>query len=155
EEGRIAVFMFKTIVDGKTPEKTEISLADAKVLDKEAKAGSKIKVDITAEGDFGRIAAQSERQIILQKLRESEKEAFLRHFTDKVGTIISVVVQRVLPEGDILCEVSKARAVMPKTERIPSEFYKLGSSIKVLLKGIEEDQRGRYMLVSRADNDFL
>ncbi len=155
EVGQIAVFAIKTVVSGKPDEDTEISLADAKKINPKVKLGGTVKVDVTAEGDFGRIAAQSARQVILQKLRESEKEAVLKQFENKVGTIISVIVQRILPEGDILCEVSKARAIMPKSERIPSEFYKLGGTLKVLLKGIEEDTRGRYMLVSRADNNFL
>lgn len=155
EKGQIQVFMTKTIVDDEAMDETEILLADAKKIDPKAKVDGEVVVDITADGDFGRIAAQSARQVILQKLRESEKEAVLRQFTDKVGTIISVVVQRILPDGNVLCEVNKARAVMPKNDRIPSEFYKLGSSIKVLLKGIEEDTRGKYMNVSRADNNFL
>jgi transcription termination/antitermination protein NusA len=155
EIGHIAVFAIKDVVEKVMDENTEISVADAKKLKAKIKSGDTLKVDITAEGDFGRIAAQAARQVILQNLKEAEKEAVLRQFTDKVGTIISVVVQRILPEGDILCEVNKARVIMPRSERIVSEFYRLGSNIKVLLKGIEEDTRGKFMLVSRADPDFL
>lgn len=155
ETSYIGVFVKKNIVDKVNDAEIEISLQEAKKLNAKAKVGSTIMVDITTEGDFGRIAAQAARQVIMQGLREIEKEAVMRQFQDKVGTIINVIVQRVLPEGDVLCEVNKARAVMSKNDRIPFEFYKLGSSIKVLLKGMEEDARGKYMHVSRADNDFL
>lgn len=154
ERGHIGVFANKTVAENPEDD-SQISLADAKKINARAKVGGTVKIDITAEGDFGRIAAQAARQIILQKLREAEKEAVIRQFQDKVGSIISVIVQRILPEGDVLCELSKARALMPKTERISSEFYRLGSTIKVLLKSIEEDTRGKYVLVSRADPDFL
>jgi len=153
--GDISVFVEKDIVKEVKDKITEITLEEAKKIDKNASLGGTIVVEITAEGDFGRIAAQSARQVIMQKFRESEKEAVIRQFQDKVGEIISVYVQRVTQEGDIICEVGKARAVMPKNERVPSEYYRLGSSVKVLLKNIEEDERGKFMLISRSDPKFL
>ncbi len=155
EKGHIAVYAKKTVVKTVKDDDSEISLTDAKEISKKADIGDEVKVDVTPEGDFGRIAAQTARQVILQKLRDAEKEAVIKQFQDKVGGIISVNIQRVLPEGDILCEVSKAKALMPKAERVPTEFYKLGSQVKVLLKEIAEDIRGKYMLVSRSDPDFL
>lgn len=155
EKSFIGVFIKKTVVEKVEDDELEITLSDAKKINAKAKLGGTVLFDITPEGDFGRIAAQAARQVIMQGLREVEKEAVMKQFQDKVGSIISVVVQRVLPDGDVICEVNKARAVMPKNERIPFEFYKLGSSVKVLLKALEEDTRGRFMLVSRADNDFL
>ncbi len=155
EKGYIAVLLSKKVVKTVSEPNTEISLVDAKKINSKAKVGSEVKVDITLQGDFGRIAAQAARQVILQKLREAEKEAVIRQFTGLEGTIISVTVQRILPEGDVLCEVNKAKALMPKNDRIPNEFYKIGGHIKVLLKKIDEDLKGKYMLVSRSDPDFL
>ncbi len=155
EKSFIGVFIKKDIVEKIEDAELQVTLAEAKKINSKAKIGGTVLVDITAEGDLGRIAAQAARQVIMQGLRELEKEAVMKQFQDKVGTIINVIVQRILPEGDVLCEVNKARAVMPKNERIPFEFYKLGNPIKVLLKALEEDSRGKYMLVSRADNDFL
>jgi len=155
EKGQIAVFNNKDVVKKVMDPETEISLEDAKAIKPKIKEGETLAIDITADGDFGRIAAQSARQVILQGLRESEKAAVIRQFTGKVGSIISVIVQRILPEGDILCEVNKARAIMPRADRIPNEFYRLGNPIKVVLKDIKEDVRGKYMEVSRADNMFL
>lgn len=155
ERGHIAVYLKKEVVKMVDEPNTQISLTDAKKSNPKAKLGDQVRVDITLQGDFGRIAAQAARQVILQKLREAEKEAVIRQFTDKEGTIITVTVQRILPEGDVLCEVNKAKALMPKVERIPNEFYKIGGHVKVLLKKIDEDAKGKYMVISRADPDFL
>lgn len=155
EEGDLTVVLTKEVVESKAKTVLEIALADAQKINKKLEVGDSVDVDVTSEVDFGRIAAQTSRQVILQKLRDSEKEAVLRQFTDKVGKIISVTVQRVLAEGDVLCEVGKAKAIMPKSERVATEFYRIGTQIKVLLKEIAEDVRGRYMLVSRADEGFL
>lgn len=155
EKGDLSVKVKREVVDIPTKHMLEIYIEDAKKLKKNVEVGDTLEVDVTGEVDFGRIAAQTARQVILQKLRDSEKEAVLRQFNDKVGKIINVTVQRVLPEGDVICEVGKAKAIMPKTERVATEFYRLGSQLKVLLKGIEEDIKGKFMLISRADSAFL
>jgi N utilization substance protein A len=155
EQGFIAVYAEKDVVDKVEDMRTQIALKDAKAINSKAKLGAKIWVDITAEGDFGRIAAQTARQIILQKLRESEKESAIKDIEHKIGQIELVTIQRILPNGDILCEINRARALMPKADRIVTEYYQLGSRVKVLLKGIEEDQRGKFIHVSRSDPDFL
>ncbi len=155
EIGHIAVYANKAVVKKVKNSQIEISLEDAKEINSKAKIGDEIDVDITPSGNFGRIVAQSARQVILQKLRESEKESAIRELKDKIGTIESVRIQKILAEGDIVCEINRARALMPKAERVPTEFYKLGSSVKVLLKEIVEDTRGKYILVSRAAPEFL
>ncbi len=155
EIGQITVFVVKTVVAKVTNQHLEISIADAKKLEKDSKVGDKISVDITPEGNFGRIAAQTARQIIVQELRESEKRTAIAEVAEKIGTIENVIVQRFTRESEAICEINKARAVMPKNEQIPTEFYKLGTRIKVLLKSIEEDARGKYVLISRSDPKFL
>src|SRR5258706_8682447 len=90
EKGHIAVYAKKEVVKIVEDEDLQITLKDAQKYKPKAKIGDIILIDITIEGDFGRIAAQSARQIILQKLREAEKEAVIKQFTDKVGGIISV-----------------------------------------------------------------
>lgn len=155
EKGDLSVRVKREVVDRPTKHVLEIFIDDAKKEKKNAELGDILEMDVTGDVDFGRIAAQTARQVILQKLRDSEKEAVLRQFTDKVGKIITVTVQRVMPEGDVICEVGKAKAIMPKSERVLTEYYKLGSPVKVLLKGIEEDIKGKFMLISRSDPDFL
>lgn len=155
EKGHIAVYLEKKVVKKVAEEETEISLDEAKTSDPTVKLGDTLLVDITPEGDFGRIAAQTARQVILQKLRESEKESAIRDIEEKIGTIDNVSVQRILGDGSILCEMNRARAIMPREDRIPNEFYKIGSRIKVLLREIKEDTRGKYIEISRSAPDFL
>ncbi len=156
EKGDIAVYALKEVVAGVTANSMQISLEDAKKLtDKKVKGGDLLKMDITAQGDFGRIAAQAARQVIMQKLGEAEKNAIIKQFSDKVGTIISVFVQRVTREGDVICEVGKAKGVISKDDRIVNEFYRSGSTLKVLLKSIEDDGKGKVMMLSRSAPEFL
>ncbi len=156
EEGNIQVFAEKEVVSKIEDESIEITLENAKKTDKTLKLGDFVLVDITPKGDFGRIAAQTARQIIVQRLREAEKDAAIRQVQDKVGEVVTVFVQKVTQTGDVICEINRAKAVMPKEEKINGEFYKLGSNIKVLLKEIVEEENGnKYLLVSRADPEFL
>lgn len=155
EKGYIAVYAMKSVVKGAAKGNLEISEREAKKIDKSLKAGDSVLVDVTPEGDFGRIAAQTARQVILQKLRESEKEAAIKEIKDKIGSIEDVTIQKITKDGDIICEINRARAVMPLADRVPNEFYQLGSRIKVLLKEIKQDERGKYVHISRADNAFL
>lgn len=153
--GSIVVYVKKTVVDKVEDANTEISTKEAAEMDDSIKEGDDVLVDVTAEGDFGRIAAQTARQVILQKLRESEKTAAIEEVKDSIGTIDSVLIQKITREGDVICELNRARAVMPASERVPTEFYQLGSRVKVLLKSLEEDSRGQFVLISRADDEFL
>src|SRR6185369_238350 len=156
DHGSINVYAEKEVVDAVTNEKFEISLAEAKKLNAKVKLGNRLLVDITPKGDFGRIAAQTARQIILQKLREAEKDSVIKSISNKVGDIVTVVVQKITQEGDVICEINRAKAVMPKNERVPTELYRLGSNIKVLLKSIEDDGAGnKSIIISRSDSDFL
>ncbi|MEP7104115.1 MAG: transcription termination factor NusA [Candidatus Dojkabacteria bacterium] len=156
DEGSINVYAEKEVVDNVTDNKFEISTAEAKKINPKLKVGSKVLMDITPKGDFGRIAAQTARQIILQKLREAEKDSVIKSISNKVGDIVTVVVQKITQEGDVICEINRAKAIMSKADRVPTEFYRLGSNIKVLLKAIEDDENGnKNILISRSDPDFL
>jgi len=155
EKGTVGVFADKKVVDVVTNEPTQISLADAKRIEPKLKEGDHVLVEITQTGDFGRVAAQAAKQVILQKIKESEKEAMVKQFTDKIGTVDSAVIQRMDREGNVICEIYRAIAIMPPEEQIGSEFYKSGSRIKVYLKKIHSDLKGKTLIVSRADKNFL
>jgi len=111
--------------------------------------GDSIQIEMPSE-DFGRIAAQTAKQVILQKIRESEKEAVISEYSDKIGEIYTALMQR-MQRGQVIFEVGKATAYMPQEEQISNEFYRLGDRYKVLLKDIVDSQ----MVVSRADPNFL
>jgi N utilization substance protein A len=155
EAGRIAVYADKKVVDDVTHPPTQISLVDAKKIDARLKANDHILVEITHTGDFGRIAAQAARQVISQFVREAEKEAILQQFKDKIGTVDSAVVQRMDREGNVLLEINRATAKMPPEEQVHAEFYRSSDRIKVLLKEIQQDDRGKILVVSRSDPNFL
>jgi len=152
--GSISVFANKKVVDKVITPATQIALKDAKKLEPKLKIGDHVMVDITPSGDFGRVAAQAAKQVILQNIREFEKESVMREFKDKMGEIDYGVVQRM--DGDnVIFEIRRAIAIMPKEDRIPIEFYKPGSRLKILLKTIAETPRGKQLIVSRSDPDFL
>jgi N utilization substance protein A len=154
EMGAITVYANKKVVDEVSSPATQIGLKAAKNIEPKLKAGDHVLVDITPSGDFGRVAAQAAKQVILQKIRESEKESVMKEFTDKIGEIDYGVVQRM--DGDnVIFEIRRALAVMPLKDRIPAEFYKSGNRMKVLLKEIKMTPKGKQLTVSRADNDFL
>ncbi len=154
DKGEVKVFVDKKVVDDVTDKATQISLEDAQKIESKLKVGDHVQVDVTPEAEFGRIAVQTARQIILQKIREAEKEAGIKEFKDKIGTVETGVIQRM--EGDgVLVEIRKATALMPAEERIPGEFYKSGSRLKFFIKEIKKDAKGKQLIVSRAADDFL
>ncbi len=155
EGGSIAVYADKKVVTEVTNPPTQIDVADAKKIESKLKVGDHVLVEITHTGDFGRVAAQAARQVITQKLRESEKEAIMKQFTDKIGTVESAIVQRRDMEGNVFCEIYRAIAKMPVSEQISTERYKSGDRIKVYLKKIQVDARGKILIISRSDPQFL
>lgn len=154
ENGSISVYADKKVVKEVTNSNTQISVEDAQKIEKKLKAGDHVQVDITPSGDFGRVAAQAAKQVILQKIRESEKNSVMEEFTGHIGEIEYAVVQRM--DGDnVIFEIRRATAVMPQEDRIPGEFYKSGNRLKVLLKEIRDGARGKQLIVSRSDPQFL
>ena len=131
----------------------EISLAEAKVMKKNAKAGDEIEVHEKVQ-NFGRVAAQTAKQVILQRLREAEREIVMTEYEDKIGTVITAIVSRV--EGNIVrVDLGKAQGIMPKSEQIQGERYYPGQRIKVFLKDVERGFRGPQLVVSRGNQAFI
>jgi N utilization substance protein A len=151
--GEVDAFVMKDIVE--TPEQPayEISLNDAQVMKKNAKLGEQIEVHQKVES-FGRVAAQTAKQVILQRLREAEREIVMAEYEDKIGTIVNGLVARV--EGNIVrIELGRAQGIMPKSEQIQGERYYPGQRLKVFLKDVERGFRGPQLIVSRGGTDFI
>lgn len=155
ENSKIAVYADKKVVDSVTNSATQISEADAKKVQPKLKVGDHVLVEITHTGDFGRIAAQAVRQVMMQNIREAEHEAIVKQFKDKIGTVDTAIIQRMDREQNVICEIYRATAKMPPEEQIPSEYYQSGARIKVYLKRIQQDAKGKTLIISRADKDFL
>ncbi len=151
--GNVDAYITKEIVDKVEDPNYEISVGDAQVIRKNAKAGETVEIHEKVE-DFGRVAAQTAKQVILQRLREAEREIIMAEYEDKIGTVINGIVARV--EGNIVrVDLGKAQGIMPKSEQIQNERYYPGQRIKVFLKDVERGFRGPQLVVSRGSKEFV
>lgn len=151
--GNVDAYVTKEIVDKVEDPHYEISVGDAQVIRKNAKAGETVEIHEKVE-DFGRVAAQTAKQVILQRLREAEREIVMNEYEDKIGTVINGIVARV--EGNIVrVDLGKAQGIMPKSEQIQGERYYPGQRIKVFLKDVERGFRGPQLVVSRGNTQFV
>ncbi|MBI4090836.1 MAG: transcription termination/antitermination protein NusA [Candidatus Komeilibacteria bacterium] len=134
--------------------KTEIMLPEAKKIKKTVEAGDQIKTRLTVPTEYGRMAAQTAKQVIIQRLREAERENIYNEYKGKEGEIITAVVQRF--EGSmLLLDVGQATAVMPPDHQVRRERYEPGRRIKVLLTSVDMSAKGPQIIVSRAADRFV
>ncbi|HTE21565.1 MAG TPA: transcription termination factor NusA [Candidatus Limnocylindria bacterium] len=151
--GDVDAFVSKEVVQEAGDEHFEISLANAQAMKKNAKLGDLIEVHESIS-NFGRVAAQTAKQVILQRLREAEREIIMNEYEDKIGTVINGIVGRV--EGRIVrVDLGKAQGIMPMSEQIQGERYYPGQRLKVFLKDVERGPRGPQLVVSRGNNQFI
>ncbi|HET6747569.1 MAG TPA: transcription termination factor NusA [Candidatus Saccharimonadales bacterium] len=152
-DGTANVYVAREVVEIVGSPSVEISLEDAKKEKSDAQIGDIIeeKHEVVS---FGRVAAQTAKQVVLQRLREAEREVVLTEYEDKVGTVVTGTVQRVEPRL-IRVELGKAIGIIPQSEQIPGEFYSIGSRLKVFIKNIERDNRGPQLILSRANEAFV
>ena len=149
----LKVFVVKNIVEEVENDVNQISLEDAKKEKKGAEVGGTVEYEQEVS-DFGRVAAQTAKQVILQRIREAEREVVMAEFEDKIGTLINAVVSRV--EGRLVrLELGKAQGIMPMSEQIQGERHYPGQRLKVYLKDIERGFRGPQLIVSRGCPEFI
>lgn len=152
-DGTAKVFVAREVVELVGSDSVEISLDDAKKVKKDAEIGDTIE-DSYEVTSFGRVAAQTAKQVVLQRLREAEREVVLAEYEDKIGTVVTGTVQRVEPRV-IRVELGKATGIIPQSEQIQGEYYSIGSRIKVFIKDIERDNRGPQLILSRGNEAFV
>jgi N utilization substance protein A len=152
-DGTAKVFVQREVVEDVVNDATEIGLDDAKKQKKDAKLEDIIEEPHEVVS-FGRVAAQTAKQVVLQRLREAEREVVLAEFEDKIGTVVNGIVQRVEPRV-IRIELGKATGIIPQSEQIQGEFYSVGARIKVFIKDIERDNRGPQLILSRGNEAFI
>lgn len=131
----------------------QLTVQQAKEFKKDAKVGDVITQEAHPT-TFGRVAAQTAKQVILQRLREAEREIVLGEYEDKIGTVIVGTVQRVEPRL-VRVDLGKASGIIPASEQIQGEYYGIGSRIKVFLKDVERGNRGPQLVLSRANEKFI
>lgn len=164
--GEAEVFVQYEVVDGEEAYNpvSEIALEDAREKQADIELGEFIEEGPFPVETFGRVAAQTAKQVVLQRLREAEREIVLEEFEDKIGTIVSGTVSKVerlpargnRPEATVVkIDLGKATGVMPPREQIMGEYFSVGQRVKVLIKDIEREGRAPELIVSRADGDFV
>ena len=155
KNGDIIVFAEKTIVENVEDEVKEISLEEAKKKRKTSKVGDVVKVIIVPK-DFGRIAVQKGKQIIVQKLREKEKEVRFNEYQEKKGEIITGIVQKATEGKSVILDLGKLEGIMPVKEQVEKDKYHVNQKIRVYVQDIVKREKGDVqVIVSRRANDFL
>jgi transcription termination/antitermination protein NusA len=154
ETGKVTIYAEKEVVDSVEDERTEVALNEAVKVDEEAAIGSMVVVETTPK-NFGRVAAQTARQVIQQRIREAERDAQFNHFGRQVGEIISGIVQAVNAQGVTLGLEMKAEGSMPRTQMIPGERFRVHDRVRALLLEVKPSPRGPQIILSRAHRNFL
>lgn len=153
--GDAVVFVQYEVVDGEEAYDpiTEIALEDARKENPEIEVGEIVEEKFPVE-TFGRVAAQTAKQVVLQRLREAEREIVLEEYEDKVGAIVSGTVSKV-DQRFVRIDLGKATGIMPMREQINGEYFSVGQRVKVLIKEIEKEGRSPELILSRADAKFV
>ena len=151
--GEVNVFQFKEVVEDVQDPDVELTYEEGLSYDPECEVGDSLGIKVETES-FGRIAAQSAKQVIIQKMKEAEKSAVYENFIHKKGEIINGIVQRV-DRGNIIVNLGQAEAVLTSREQIPRESYRRGDRIRAYVLDVLEDARGSQILLSRTHPEFL
>ncbi len=153
DTGEIEVFQFKEVVEEVTEPDLQISVAEGRKLDPDCEIGDSLgtKMDTST---FGRIAAQSAKQVIIQKMKDAERDAVYSSYIDRKGEVINGIVQR-LDRGNIIVNMGTTEAILPTREQIPRESYRRGDRIRALILDVLYDTRGPQIVLSRTHPDLL
>lgn len=153
DTGEIDIYQFKIVVEEVENELTQITLAEAREHDPSVglddEMGFRMKID-----DLGRIAAQSAKQVIIQRMRDAEQEQIYNEYKDRIGEIVSGITQR-RDKGGWIINLGRTEALLPKDEQIPKEHNKRGERTQALIIDVKKDGRGPQVIISRAHRDYL
>jgi N utilization substance protein A len=147
EIGEVELFEFVTVVETVEDSYREISLEEAREEDPDVEFGDQIGMKLPAS-DFSRIAAQTAKQVIIQKVREAERETIYNEFIDRKGQLINGIVRR-FERGDIIVDLGRAEAILPYKEQAPREVYRQGDRIRALINDIRMTPKGPLIMLSR------
>ncbi|MGQ9631142.1 MAG: transcription termination factor NusA [bacterium] len=155
DTGDVRIYNIKKVVNEVSDSRTEISLEEARKYDGEAQIGDEIDIDVTPK-DYGRIAAQAAKQVIMQKIREAERTSIYNEYKAKEGTIINGVVHRFDPRTEnIIVDLGRIEALLPRSEQSPSERYRQGDRIKAYVLRVDMTTRDPDIILSRSCPEFL
>ncbi len=154
EYGEVEVFQFRNVVEEVEDEQTEISLVDAQVLDPEVQLGDELGEKMENITDLGRIAAQSAKQVIIHKMKDAEREVIFDMFKDRLGEVVSGIVQR-FDRGNMIINLGRTDAILPKEHQIPKRSFKQGDRIRAYLMEVRQTARDSQLVLSRTCDEFL
>ncbi len=154
ETGKVTIYAEKEVVDDVEDERTEVALQDALKVDENATLGEMVIVESTPN-NFGRVAAQTARQVIQQRIREAERDSQFGFFSKQMGEILSGVIQAVNSQAVTLGLEMKAEGQMPRAQQIPGERFRVHDRIRALLLEVKTTPRGPQIILSRAHRNFL
>ncbi len=154
ETGEVTVFAEKEVVDSVQDVRTEVAIDDARKIDPNTELGSMVVVESTPS-NFGRVAAQTARQVIQQRIREAERDSQMKYYAKQVGEIVSGVVQAVTPQQVTLGLDMKAEGVLPRNQQINGEHFRVHDRVQSLLLEVKQTPRGPQIVLSRSHRNFL
>ncbi len=149
----IQVFAMLQVVDDANPSDTQVSLANARKVKPEINAGDMIEMQVTPK-NFGRIAAQTAKQAIIQKIKQAERDQVFDEYKDRIGQIASGTVRQ-FNRSDIIVDLGRAEAIIPVKERVPTEEYQVGDRIRALVLSVQSGSGGPAITLSRSHPDFV
>lgn len=152
-KGGFKVFCEKTVVDKVNNPHAEISLAEAHTLNSSLKLGDVIEVEVTPK-DFGRIAAQTAKQVVVQRIREAERDKIFEEFSERIGEVMTGTVQR-HEQKNVFISLGKVEALLPPNEQVPTEPYKFNDRIKVYILDVRRTPKGPQVIVSRTHPSLI
>jgi transcription termination/antitermination protein NusA len=153
DTGEMRAYQIRTVVDAVEDENSQIALAEAQEWDPTAKVGDMVEIEVTPR-DFGRIAAQTAKQVVVQRLREAERDLVYKEFRDREGDIVTGTVQRI-ERKNVYLDLGRIEAVLPPTEQIPRESYRQSERIKAYVVEVRQGTRGPQIVVSRTHPGLL
>lgn len=147
------VFAEKEVVERVTNPPTEISLAEARRIHPGAQMGDLVEVEVTPD-NFGRIAAQTAKQVVVQRIREAERDILYQEFADRLGEVVTGIVQRT-EKRNVLVAINKAEAILPPQEQMPGDEYRFGDRLKLYVLDVRKTSRQPQIVVSRTHPGLL
>ncbi len=153
ETGKIELYTLKTVVEDVKDPDLEISLVKARDIFDDVESGEEIEIRRDFD-ELGRIAAQTAKQVILQKVREAERDNIHNHFKDRTSDLVNGIVLR-MERGNIFVDLGKGEALLPRTEQSPRDRFHRGDRIRALLKEVKKNPQGAQLILSRADSIFI
>ena len=154
EIGEVELFQFRNVVEAVEDEQTEISLAEALALDPEVQLGDELGSKMDSVSDLGRIAAQSAKQVIIQKMKDAECNVIYEMYKDRKGEVVNGIVQR-FERGNIIVNLGRTDAILPAKEQMPRKSYRQGDRIRALVLDVRQSSRDPQLLLSRTNDEFL